>query len=258
MEKYLYDLSDEVITMFNANKLKIVGTNFKFVGKGETSNYNQRPATYLFDGIKSIQPINDGYVLNGNAFLEPTRDGIDYRWYNSSNPSEATIMLELVIGDPTVDIIMMNPGWRITPLADGQTVLLENITLINNMLWSEAPRNYEFKSYGLLYAVSGIVDGDYGPVKLIADYYNGSKSEDWNRGSGREDFIKVSINRDCALDKDVTNDDRYDPLIADYIFKQEDIDDLDIEGITMMTYTGEKQNSTGALRVTIDELFPNI
>jgi len=259
MNKYLYDISFDVINQFRANELKIVATHFLDKNTQTWSEqFNEGPATYLFDNVKSITAANGGYRLNSRAFIEPCTDGIDYRFYNNIDPSCATQMLELVIGDPTVDIIQFNPGMKITLLEGNKTVLLENISQINNGLWVNAPLNKEFQSYGVMYSISNVRDGDLGSVRMIADYYEGSRTIDWNRGSGRRAFCKLSIDPSCALDMNVQNEDRFDPKIADYIFKEADILDANIEGFAMITYTGMKQTETGSFTLSINELFNDL
>jgi len=136
-KKYHYDSA--VLEAFNPRGLVIaksrMSTKAGFIHAPE-----RLPAGKLFAG-RTMLPVANGFQLLDKsgpaAFIEDSsNDGSKYRFYNHPDKTKATVTLCLVTGDPTIELVEVNPCFTVEPKANG-LVTIHNTSIINGKPWQE-------------------------------------------------------------------------------------------------------------------------
>ena len=230
---YLYEVSEEVTQTIPVPNLLCVATLTKVNGQS-IMDTNEQPALALFDE-KSIEPANGGYnILEGRtpvAFIEPTTEGCDYRYYNHPDKSKATQIKCLVVADSSVDAII-NPGLIIK--AENGIATLENVTTINGQNWATFPANRTVQMKGVHWVATKVSDGNFGSVKYLLE------GNGYNQlGASNPNVVKIA--------------DHPTPE-ADYVWTTKDQADVEEEVLAFNFITAVK-NETDYLRLTFNEIF---
>lgn len=232
-EFYLYEIFPEVEEQLEVSQLLCVATLTKVNGKNILDT-NEQPALELFNE-KGIEVTSNGWVImNGRTpigFLEATNQGCDYRYYNHSDKSKATVIKCLVFADSSVDGIV-NPGLKVENV-DG-LVTCTNITQINGQHWNEVSPNRTIRMKGFHFVVTRVSDGNFGSVKYLLE------NNGYNQlGASRNAFVKISKTPNSE---------------ADYVWSTKDQTDQD-EEVLAFNFISAIKNESSYLRIPFTELF---
>jgi len=218
---------------------QVVVATYEKASTGTVFHRNKRPSNFLWDNITIDSTTSTSIVLLNTKTSEKTllesstTDGSDWRHYNNVDKTKATIISLLVTGDEN-DMYECNPSLDIT-VVDG-IAQIKNVTTINGKPWQHANRSTDdIQGLGCMWMVSNASDPNYLGMLFIAC---GNKF-DFNRGSGRLDFCKITKRTDVPLETVITGAD-INKLTTDYIYKAGDIADPDTESIIFSLYHGVK------------------
>lgn len=261
MIRYAYNLSDEVKSLFKADKLIQVAMANKSAANGKWYHHrNKTPGTWLFHNV-TVNPLSDTlFELKRNnvtiAVLEKSNQGVEWRHYTGRSKESATSIRVLVEGDPNVDLFYANPGVEIitetkeTNAGLVATATIKNITILNGIPWQEIKNNVDIQGIGVNWFLRNVSDLDYIQGGFIA---NGNVT-DLNRGSGRRSFCKISTDPDIPRTTDFKTDSELHDYKADYVLSPRDLMSNHREVLSMTIYHGLKQ-TIFPLTLPINSIF---
>lgn len=237
MEYKLYNVHPEAIA-FGADNMVIVATYMR-TATGPILHRNKFPATMLFHNV--IPQINgprvdlvDASTGEINSFLEDaSSDGALWRHYNNSDKSKADRILLLVKGNNN-DMYFANPSLYVEQ-RDGIAVL-HNTTVINGVSWDKVQMNRDMSSRGVMWAVFPVANAKYGSM----DYIACGNRYDFNRGSGRPSFCKITKRLDVAKTTDFKGSADLNTISADWVWGASEISDPDTEKLSFVYCYGVK------------------
>lgn len=248
MIKYAYNLSQEVKDFFNADRLVQVALASRSARDGKWYHHrNKTPGTILFHNV-TVFPVSEHlFELKSRnrtvAVMEKTGQGAEWRHYTGPSIASARVIRLLVEGNSEVDLFYANPGIEVinetkrTENGLVSTSTVKNITILNGLPWQEVENNLDIQGIGVNWFVRGVDNLTYRQGGFIA---NGN-IVDLNRGSGRKEFCKISTDPNIPLTTDFKTDSEISEYKADYILREQDILDPDVEALSMTVYHGLKQ-----------------
>lgn len=249
-----YNISQEVQDAFHPEKLLGVAAITKYPKTGWTLDRNEVFGASLFNRITVLKDGSNGYFLRkdgvGVAYLEDGKpdDPFHYKWYNNPDKTKATVKRLLVIGDPSVDAICVNPAFEVT--RSGDFIMVVNKTTINGLPYEQVATNRRIRFVGFHWGISDVADtGIRGG--LIAS--NGENQ----KGSSRPDYVKLSKNIAAIITADKLGLSQMNDNSVDYVLKTADIADTGVEHLTLQC-SFDVKNDSEILRVPLQEIFKSI
>jgi hypothetical protein len=225
------------ITDNGLEKLVVVATYMKSP-QGNVFHRNKRPSTGLWHDMTATKKENGEIVLQSktsSALLVPSKsEGSTYRYYNNADKAKANTMLLLVTASEEHDFYYFNPILR-TEKENG-VVTVYNDSIINLKPWQEAKDNRDIQGLGCMWYVTNTIDKNYLNNDMIIGAGN---TFDFNRGSGRLSYVTLS---------------KSSLVPVDYVYKQQDIDDANVEQLQFKLYHGVKATQP-AISVPLKDIF---
>ncbi len=246
-----YNLDQSVIDLFGADYLVVVASLLSVVDD-QILHRNKMPATELFSDVLPT-PYGNGYHLVKKgvpvAYVEEG-NGSKYRYYNAPEKEDANMVLLLEKGDIDVDLCYFNPKVEVTSKNGVLTIF--NETVLNHVRWREVQNNIDIQGFGLMWVVTNVKGTDF----KGHEYIGCGNHYDFNRGSGRKHFCKITKNPTAPKTVDFIGTTDLENDSADYIYPAVEILDPNVETLNLKVYHGLKATEKPFI-IPLKTLFEN-